>query len=187
MADVPERTEVLSVIRHQVRSDSREQYEAWLREIVPIAAGYPGHRGVNIIKPAGGLSEYVIVLHFDRIDNLRAWLESDVRNDLVKKVRPCLEVAEDIKIETGLEFWFMPPEALQRHAKPYKQFLATLSVIYPLTLIVPWAFRPVFAAVPPLGSLLVANLLINVVIVGLLTWVIMPRYTRLLAKWLFRS
>jgi uncharacterized protein len=72
-----DRSEVTSVIRHDIKDGEQVDYEWWLQEIVPVAARFPGHRGVNVIRPATGATEYTIVLHFDTIDNLRAWLNSD--------------------------------------------------------------------------------------------------------------
>jgi antibiotic biosynthesis monooxygenase (ABM) superfamily enzyme len=58
-------------------------------------------------------------------------------------------------------------------------------VIFPLTVLVPWALRPLFQAAPALGLPIVSNLVVSTIIVGLATYVIMPRYTRLLAGWLY--
>ena len=33
---------------------------------------------------------------------------------------------------------------VQKHATPYKQFLLTLSAIFPVTILVPWVLRPLF-------------------------------------------
>jgi uncharacterized protein len=91
-----------------------------------------------------------------------------------------------VEIKTGLEFWFTPPTSAQKHAPPYKQFLITLSAIFPLTVLVPWALRPLFQVAPALGLPVVSNFVISAIIVGLATYVIMPHYTRLTAGWLYR-
>jgi hypothetical protein len=39
----------------------------------------------------------------------------------------------------------------QKQAKRYKQFLVTLSVIFPLTIFVPWVLQPLFQTMPFLG------------------------------------
>jgi len=101
-------------------------------------------------------------------------------------VEPLLERAEKVDTVTGLEFWFMPPTVAQKRARPYKQFMLTLSVIYPLTLIVPWVLRPLTGAVPALQNVLVDHLIVAALIVWLMTYVVMPRYTRLVANWLYR-
>jgi antibiotic biosynthesis monooxygenase (ABM) superfamily enzyme len=180
-----EHSEVTSVIRHKVKDGEQPGYEKWLREIVPVAAAFPGHRGVNVIRPTAGGGEYTIVLHFDTIDSLRAWLDSDERRILIDEVLPILVGEDSVEIKTGLEFWFTPPSR-QQGARPYKQFLVTLSVIYPLTLLIPFLLAPVFDRMSGLGSLYVRQLLIDAAIVALITYVIMQRYVRLIARWLYR-
>jgi uncharacterized protein len=142
-----EHSEVTSVIRHNIRAGQQSTYEAWLREIVPVASAFPGHRGVNVIRPPAGTSEYTVVLHFDTIDNLRGWLDSDQRRKLIDKALPVLAGEDSVEIKTGLEFWFTPPSRKQV-ARPYKQFLVTLSVIYPLTIIVPLLLKPGIEPIP---------------------------------------
>jgi len=177
---------VTSVIQQRPKPASVAQYEAWLKEIVPSAQRYPGHRGVNIIRPHGASDAYTIVLHFDTVEHLKGWLDSDTRAQLVERVRPHLATAEQIEIQTGLEYWFTPP-AGRPHAKPYKQFLVTLSAIFPLTMVVPWALQPLFDLWPVLQTPGLRHLVIASVIVGLMSYVIMPRYIRAVAGWLYRS
>ena len=143
-------TPVTTVIRQRPKPDAVQRYEDWLKEIIPVAQQFAGHRGVNVIRPRGESDAYTIVLHFDTIANLRRWLASDVRARLIEKIKPFMQADEDIEIKTGFEFWFTPP-AGKAHAKPYKQFLVTLSAIFPLTIIVPWLLKPVFAWLPVLA------------------------------------
>lgn len=182
--EVPLETPVTTVIQQRPKADAVDRYEAWLKEIMPVAQQFAGHRGVNIIRPHGASDAYTVVLHFDTVANLRRWLESDVRARLVESIRPFLRKAEDIEIKTGLEFWFTPPPGRQ-HAKAYKQFLITLSAIFPLTVVIPWLLEPAFAWAPVLALPLVKPLVIAIIIVGLMAWVIMPHYTRLVSKWLY--
>jgi len=175
---------VTTIIRQRPKPDAVETYEAWLKEIVPLAQQSKGHRGVNIIRPHGASDAYTIVLHFDTTADLHGWLESETRHRLIDRIRPLLLDDESIDIRTGLEFWFTPP-AGGRHAMPYKQFLVTLSVIFPLTIVVPWLLRPLFAWLPVLTTPGVQHLIIAALIVGAVTWLIMPYYTRLISRWLY--
>jgi len=175
---------VTTVIQQRPKPDAIDRYEAWVKKITPVAQQFAGHRGVNVIRPHGESDAYTIVLHFDTVANLRGWLDSGVRARLVEEIRPFLHKAEDIDIKTGLEFWFTPP-AGRRHAKPYKQFLVTLSAIFPLTIIIPWLLQPVFGWFPVLALPIVSQLVVAVIIVALMTWAIMPHYTRVISKWLY--
>ncbi len=178
-------TPVTTVIRQQPLPDATKRYEAWLNEIIPIAKTFAGHQGVNVIRPHEATDAYTIILHFDTVGNLRRWLDSDVRMRLIDEIRPFLHAQENIDIKTGLEFWFTPQAPAARHARPYKQFLITLSAIFPLTIIVPLALRPLFHALPALGLPGISHLIVATIIVMLMVYVIMPRYTRAVARWLF--
>ena len=177
---------VTSVVHHHVKAGAEVSYEAWLREITPAAQGFPGHLGVDVLQPPQGGGLYTIVLRFDTLEHLHDWLTSDTRQGLIAQVEPLLVRADQLDIKTGLEFWFTAPQLGQRHPPPYKQFLVTLSVIFPLTLLVPWALQPLFEAVPIIGLSGVRHFASAVVIVSLMTYVIMPHYTRLVAGWLCR-
>lgn len=178
-------SEVVSVIRHEVRPDSDAAYEAWIREVVPIAQTFPGHQGVVAIRPSDGSRTYTIVVHFDTREHLRAWLESGTRHDLLARIEPALLHPGEVEIRPGLDFWIPSPGL--RRARPARQFLVALSVIFPLSILVPLALRPLFSLAPALDVLLVRALLAAAVIVGLMTYVIMPRYTRLVGRWLFEQ
>lgn len=177
-------TAVTTIIRQRPQPGAIETYEAWLKEIIPIARQFAGHQGVNVIRPHNASEAYTVVLHFDSTANLRGWLESEARQRLVARIRPHLLNDEDIDIKTGLEFWFTPPPGA-RHAKPYKQFLITLSVIFPLTMLIPWLLRPLFAWFPVLTTPGVQHLIIATLIVGAVTYIVMPYYTRLISRWLY--
>jgi len=184
--DVPRPDMVTLVIQHQVSAEAQLQYEEWLKRIIPVAARFPGHRGVNVIRPAPGSQGYTVTVRFDSLKHAEDWFQSTARRQLVNEVEPLLVHAERLETVTGLEFWFEPAAAAQKRARPYKQFLITLSVIYPLTLGVPWAVRPLVDRVPALQHGLVEHLIVTAIIVGLITYVVMPRYVRLVAGWLYR-
>ena len=176
---------VTLVIQHDVRRDATAPYESWLKDIAQEGQRFPGHLGVNVIRPHGATTPYTVVLRFDSHDHLRDWVESDVRRRLIERARPLLRSQESLEIQTGLEYWFTPPTAKPMRARPYKQFLITLSAIFPLTLLVPWVLQPLIAAVPWLQWPPARAFVCAVLIVFLMVYLIMPRYTRAVAAWLF--
>jgi antibiotic biosynthesis monooxygenase (ABM) superfamily enzyme len=77
----------------------------------------------------------------------------------------------------GLEAWFRAP-----HNPPprWKMAVATLLGVYPVSLLIGVVLSPTLKKLP-----LVLNLfVVSAIIVGLLTWVVMPFVTRLLHGWL---
>lgn len=176
---------VTTVIQQRPLAEAVRNYENWLKEIIPAAQHFTGHQGVNVIRPHGASEAYTIVLHFDTAAHLRRWLDSDVRVQLVNKVRPFLQSDEDIDIKTGFEFWFTPP-AGTKPAEPYKQFLVTFSAILPLTILVPCLLLPVFALVPAFALPGIRHVIVAAVIVASMTYIVMPPYTRLVSRWLYQ-
>jgi antibiotic biosynthesis monooxygenase (ABM) superfamily enzyme len=174
------------VIRHDVKAASRSDYESWLKEIAREGQRFKGHLGANVIRPSAGFGSYTIVVRFDSEASLLDWTESDARNRLLQHAQPYLEVPEELEIQTGMEYWFTPQSPKPARAKPFKQFLISLSAIYPLIVAVPWALQPLFNTVPHLAHPLAAKLVIAIIVVLLMVYVVMPRYTRLVAAWLYK-
>lgn len=177
---------VTVVIQHHVKPDAVPQYEAWLKEIARERSRFPGHMGVNVIRPHKPSTAYTVVLRFDSHEHLAGWIDSTTRRQLVDRAAPMLVDAESFEVHTGLEYWFTPAAVAPARAKAFKQFLVTLSAIYPLTQLVPKLLQPlreigIFQAWPFLNGLAAAA-----VIVFLMVYVVMPRYTRWVASWLFR-
>ena len=175
---------VTFIIQHKLHASHREQYEEWLRDVGREAERYPGHLGTNVIRPLDAHGQYTIIIRFDQYDHLQAWVESDIRRKYIRKVEPILEGGDRIEIKSGLDFWFTPPGV--RAPNRFKQFLITFSAIYPLTLLVPAGLAPLIDAVPLLGNLFISRFLVAGIIVWLMVYVIMPRYARALADWLYR-
>jgi hypothetical protein len=179
---------VTLVIQHHVRTGGEAEYERHLSKIIAAAATFPGHLGVNVICPPQSRradSHYTIVVRFDTHRHLEAWIGSPTRRDFIRHVEHLLVKDDSVAVKTGLEFWFTPPGD-PAPPRPYKQYLITLSAIFPLTVIVPWVLRPIIQGIPFLNMQFINTFITDAVIVALMVWVVMPRFTRLVAKWLFQ-
>jgi antibiotic biosynthesis monooxygenase (ABM) superfamily enzyme len=181
---LPRPESVTVVIRHHVRAESVAAYEQWLKRIMPIAQRFPGHRGVHILRSAAGSTLYTVTLRFETLKYAEDWLQSAARRTLLAEVLPLLSRDEQRETVTGLEFWFRP-EPGQKPAKRYKQFLLTLSVIFPLTQLVPLPVRWAMQGLPALQGTLLEHFVVVAIVVGLMTYVVMPRVTRWASRWLY--
>ncbi|MFS2034863.1 antibiotic biosynthesis monooxygenase [Polaromonas sp. CT11-55] len=185
----PSSESVSLVVRHRVRAGARAAYDGWLAETMRTASAYPGHQGVHVVRPAGAGGDYLIVVRFATTGQLNGWYRSAERARLLETVQPLLQAGEQVSVGSGIDFLFPPEVAsgVEAPVKPaaWKQWLITTSVIWPLTMVVPWAMGPLFKAVPVLGLYGVAHGILAAVIVALVVWVVMPPYTRLLHPWLF--
>ena len=176
---------VTLLLEHRVKPGLQGDYEAWVKDISARARTAQGYEGVSIVRPHSSHTSYTILVRFDSHESLLVWVNSDTRKELLARAAPLLIESEGLEIHTGLEFWFTPSSARAIHARPYKQFLITLSAIYPLTVVLPWLVQPALGMVGLQGVGALQGLASTALIVFLMVYVIMPRYTRLVAKWLF--
>jgi antibiotic biosynthesis monooxygenase (ABM) superfamily enzyme len=111
-------------------------------------ADLPRPQGRELHSAAEGVAQLHdrVALRYDRASE--GWLSSDARKRLLVEIEPYLEGGDQVENTTGLEFWFTPPDSEQKQVKRYKQFLVTWSVIFPLTIFVPWVLHPVFQTIP---------------------------------------
>ena len=173
------------VITHRVRPDRHADYEVWLREIGALCRAAPGHLDWQIVRPLPGLSTaYTVVIRFDTIDNLQRWMQSPTRSRLIEQAAPLLLDGDDFFIRSGLDFWFTPEGAKAKLPVRWKQYLLTWSAIYPLAVVVPLAVVPALAGIGATQPL-VTTLAVTGVVVFLMVYVVMPRYTKLVSRWLF--
>jgi antibiotic biosynthesis monooxygenase (ABM) superfamily enzyme len=83
---------------------------------------------------------------------------------------------------TGLETWFtLPPQAGAAPPPPYKMALVTWITIFPLITAIVAVTGPLLKDLPLAVRLGITTALT----VPLMTWVVMPRVTRLLRGWLY--
>jgi antibiotic biosynthesis monooxygenase (ABM) superfamily enzyme len=84
-----------------------------------------------------------------------------------------------------MDFLFTPHDGSQRVPVRWKQFLVTWSAILPLTLGLPLVLAPGLHALGWHNHLVITSI-VSAVAVFLMVYLIMPRYTRLVRRWLFR-
>lgn len=174
------------IIEHAVKASERKRYEKWLADILHAVKRSPGYLGREIFSPGGAGKTYTTIVRFSTTENLHGWLGSAERAEFIGRLDDILENGDQTTIKAGIDVWFEPSDA--PHKTPaYKQFLVTLGAIYPLSLIVPNVLSPVFAGNSLLANRFVSGFLVTAVIVGLMTYLVMPNATRLLHGWLNAS
>ncbi|QXG49836.1 antibiotic biosynthesis monooxygenase [Pseudomonas viridiflava] len=179
---------VTLVIKHRVKAGQDSAYESWLRRIVTIASGKPGHLGVDVIRAKeGGLQMFTSVLRFHSTQAMQDWLNSDERKKLVQEAEPMLADGDQTLVNPHNEFWFTPTTEEGSPPPRWKQACVSFMVILPLTLFVPLFWGPIFARVSWLSSYFVSTALVTITIVLLVVYLMMPAATRLMAPWLSAS
>lgn len=172
-------------IARRIRPGREADYEAWISGVTTVAAGYPGYQGVQVLRPAAATDHaYVLIYRFDTEAHSRAWDDSPDRAAWVEKLGSLVEGEPMVKRVTGLEFWFDLPEVpATAKPSPHKMALVVLVVVYATVYTLNLLLGPLVAGLPVWLRVLVFVALQVV----LMTYVVMPRVTRLLRGWLYRS
>lgn len=173
----------VSIARH-VRAGKEAEYDDWVKRIIATASRFPGHLGVDVLKPAPGSGgEYVLLTRFDSDEHQRIWEASAERAAFLAQLSLLTEGEDKVTRVSGLEFWFSLPEVPARSApSQHKMALVLCVVVFVLVLLMNLLFGKYLAQLP----LVLRVAVLSVVQVLLLTYVVMPRVTGLLKNWLYR-
>ncbi|MGZ9738156.1 antibiotic biosynthesis monooxygenase [Pseudomonas sp. GNP012] len=176
---------VTLIVKHRVKAGFEVPYEAWLRNIVKVAAQNVGHLGVDVVRGKNaGLDTYTCVLRFCSTEAMQNWLDSPQRQTLVDEAAPMLADGDQTEVNPVNEFWFSPQAEAGTPPPRWKQAVVTLLVILPHTLLVPLLWGPLLRLNVLLSNYVVATFLITLTIVLSVVYIFMPMATRLFAPWL---
>ncbi len=176
--------QVSFIIKHRAKADHHDDYEAWLRKAIEAVSRFKGHLGSHIVRPPAGGHQYEIAARFASREDAENWIHSDTRQTLIEELKQHLEEPEKLDIASGVDYWFTSVTEGNRPPRRWKQWLATVSVIWPLSMALPWLLGHVIEVVPFLGTFGLRQLIQSMCMVGLLMYVFMPPYARRIAKWL---
>ena len=176
---------VTVVISRRVKPGCEEAFEKFISGITAAAMTFEGHLGANVFRPSDSRDrEYKIIFKFDRASNLRIWQESECRRQWLARAESLRLEPAKIRVITGLETWFTLPSPKPILPPPrYKMASITLLALFPLIQLANITLAPLLNLLP-LPSLL-RNLIITAILVLTMTYVAMPRMTKLFAKWLY--
>lgn len=175
------------VITHHVLDGKQAEYEKWLDEILPVSRNAPGFIDWQIVRPIPNLTfVYTAIIRFDTIDNLRSWMESDERKKMIEKAHPLFTKEDNYQIRSGLDFLFYNEKTDNRVPVRWKQYLATWSTIYPLSILIPLFVLPFLRFLQIPVNHYFDGLIISGCIVFLMVFAVMPNYTKLIRKWLYK-
>ena len=104
-----------------------------------------------------------------------------MRAEWLERLEGITEGEDAIEKGTGLEFWFSLPELPAAHPSPHKMALVLVVVVYILVLAITLVLGPYISSWPMALRVLLAVVLQ----VLLMTYIVMPRVTRLLKAWLY--
>jgi uncharacterized protein len=174
---------VTTTVTRRVKPGHEPLYEEFLAGIIAAASEFPGHLGAEVLRPeTASADEYRVIYRFDTAEHLQAWLDSDEHAAWLVRAEPHVIGPLHRQILTGLETWFtIPGRPGMPPPPPYKMALLTWITIFPLITLVVLILDPLID-----GLALVPRLAITTAVtVPIMTWLVMPRVTRLLRSWLY--
>jgi antibiotic biosynthesis monooxygenase (ABM) superfamily enzyme len=124
--------------------------------------------------------DWHVVYRFADPQALQRWETSPERTAWLRKAD---DLVEETGIErvSGLETWFSLPGRTAPAPPRWKMFLVTLAAIVPLVLLMNLTVLPRLSDWP----LIARTLVFSGSLTGLMTWLVMPRITRLFRRFLY--
>lgn len=184
-------------ITRRVSPEDELLMRAWADAGTQMANHFPGFLGSGWVRPSTGSHDWHMLYRFDSRESLRVWEESTERT---RWLAAGTNLVQDTRIEhrTGIEGWFDEPEeravddmladGVEAPAAPpppprWKQMCIIWLAFFPTSVALTYAsagftrdWLPVFRV-----------LLTTLVATPLMTYLILPRVTKLFQPWLTRT
>ena len=172
---------VTVTVARRVTPGREREFEDWYDGIIGAAARHPGFLGAGFLRPHRMGEDWHVVYRFADAAALRGWEASGERARWLREVDDLIEEETGVQRVSGLETWFAMPGRTAPAPARWKMFLVTLAAIVPLVLLMNVAVLPAITDWP----LVVRTLVFAGTLTALMTWVVMPRMTRLFRRFLY--
>lgn len=175
---------------HHVKPAAEAAFLDLQHEFAAAQKQFPGFSGQEIFPPVEGVSEeWTSLVRFGTAEELRHWLDSEERAGLVARLDAVVDSYETDLLGTAFGSWFSFTMEDGRATPNWKQWLTVLLVLYPTVMLLGLVttYLPGGAASSgfPSSEWFFLNMALgNFASTLLLTYVLMPPATRLLAFWL---
>ena len=176
----PERAGPVKIVLERLaRRGAEERFRVWVEQFVAAASHVPGHEGGSVLSGRDGV--HLILLRFASATALDAWQRSSAYESLMREADAISTRGDDSQIRSGLETWFTLPDIPAPPQPPpkWKMAIVTWLALMPMVIALAYVFAPV-------GLPFVIEVALSTALpVAMLTWVVMPRVTRVLYRWLY--
>src|SRR5512136_1554304 len=140
---------VTVVVSRRIKPGCEDEYERAMRSFVQFALSFPGHRGINILRPAAGGRDYIVVDKFSDETARSNFKGSAEYRDWMNQLGELTEGDPRMKELTGLEGWFTLPEDTGLAKPPkYKMAIATFLGVFPVVTVLSLTIGPVVRSLP---------------------------------------
>ncbi len=171
---------VTVTVARRVAVGREREFEQWYDGIIGAACRFPGFLGSGVLRPHTADQDWHVVYRFADPHALARWETSPERAEWLRKAD---DLAQETGVErvSGLETWFSLPGHTAPAPPRWKMFFVTLAAIVPLVLLMNLTVLPLLSDWP----LVARTLVFSGSLTGLMTWLVMPRITRLFRRFLY--
>ncbi|GAA0455278.1 antibiotic biosynthesis monooxygenase [Paractinoplanes deccanensis] len=159
---------------------------AWVNAGTTLAEDFPGFLGTGWVRPAQASDEWHMLYRFADAESLRNWEESPQRRWWLSSAEGFVEHTR-VERRTGIEGWFDPPQEqnVQSAVKApprWKQAVTIWLGFFPVSLLAAVTLNHLIADLHVVLRTLVSTLCLT----PIMTYLVLPRVTRMLQPWLQR-
>lgn len=175
---------VTEIIISKVHADKVEDYKRWLSKIHKEEARFPGFRGMYVHPPLENKENFwITLLQFDTQENLDNWVNSKVREELIREGGVMVALLERHRIISPYSGWFQSLAKQGETPSAWKQTMLVLLVLYPIVMLEMKYLSPLLHHL----KLPVSTFIANAVSVSLISWPLLPLVIKKLSWWLESS
>ncbi len=174
---------VTVVVSRRVAPGHERDYDDWVRRLVAAATEAKGNIGATMLIPEPGRSGlHHLILRFADEKSVHQWETSYVRQKLSHEADAFSQRSR--QEATGLETWFSIPQCPELSPPPrWKMAAVTFLAVYILATIIV-RLQDIFL---PGMNFYLGNILTTLLLVGILTYAVMPFLSQVVfRKWLYK-
>jgi len=183
----------VEVVTSRISPNRRDEYARLRNEMDSLVSKAPGFVSLETFPPSDGSNIWVTNITFTTPEDLDQWMGSPERAKMRERLAELAD--DDVRtIPTGFGQWFSVNATAMVQTPAWKQAMTVLAVLFPMVSIVNitigdavgggWTIegQPIYKGLGlPFPMVVFIGNTIGTI---LLTWVLMPLVTRLLAWWL---
>jgi uncharacterized protein len=172
---------VTAVVSSRVKPGCMDEYRAVHAEVGAVMRATEGFLRSELFEAVDGIQgDTVVVFSFDSRTHLDAWLQSGTRQTLIARFDPLIEGPRHLNVVGGFAGWFTDADAPS--VKRWKQTIAVLSGLFPTTLAITVVRNRIAPHLPLIPAIFAGNVVGSIA----MSYLVMPKVTKLLSKWLAR-
>lgn len=172
---------IFRVVRRRAKPGCGPAYEALVRAMFEDARRFPGYLAAELIPPESPAGEYQIIQRFATEADLERWNGSPERMAWHARLAQVAEGDPEYRLLHGLDAWFgVAAVPVARPPARWRMTVVSWLGIFPTVALLLTFVAPLLAPLPSLPRIAVLTAMVAV----LMSYVIMPRLTRLMGWWL---